>query len=546
MVNSNNCVPIWEHFENKPVLRVTDSKLVEFLKAKGFGKLYDGLVLRDDENTLKVFTFSELTEFVYNYFMALPEEEFSNENTFGVQKGIKSETDDDGNELTQTKVFFTKKEVERALIRYSLINKNLIHFLDRFSEDKKVLNGNKPHLYTPLFKDSKSEVYTFFDNGIVRTNSKGSKIEKYKIVKDGFIWDSQKNLKVENIQLIPKKEKGLFETFIEKAMSVKDKNGEWKIDTKEYEALRTVYGYMLSNHTNNGDTPIPIFVDRCSDGVNAEGGNGKSLVMNSVKYWKKTSPINGRNVRRDNQFVFSSIERDTQFIHMDDVNSDFPFTIVYNYATGDMEIEKKGKDRFVIPMETKPKIGICTNYIMSENNHSTKRRQYIVEFGEYWNIQTKKGITVEKELGKRLFEEFDDNDWIQFYNFGFRCITEYLKKGVVETDKSDYMRKQQIAKIEGNGVNDGVVLWIEEFITKHKKSFADKYEIEKFLSSFIINFDKGVTDKWDYKKFTNAIWDICKSNNWGYNPHKNGNTPSERRWKLGPAGKQTDHIRITM
>ena len=546
MVNSQVCVPIWEHFENKPILRVTDSKLVEFLKTNGFGKFYEGLVQRNDENTLRTFTFSELTEFVYDYFMALPEEEFSNENTFGVQKGIKSETDDDGNELSQTKMFFTKKEVEKALIRYSLINKNLIHFLDRFSDDKRVLTGDKPHLYTPMFKDSKSEVYTFFDNGVVRTNSEKSKIENYKIVDDGFIWNSQKNLKVENIQIIPKKEKGLFETFIEKAMSVKDKNGNWKIDNKEYEALRTVYGYMLSNHTNNGDTPIPIFVDRCSDGVNANGGNGKSLVMNSIKYWKKTSPINGRNVRKDNQFVFSSLDRDTKFVHLDDVNSDFPFTMVYNYATGDMEIEKKGKDRFVIPMETKPKIGICTNYIMSDNDFSTTRRQYIVEFGEYWNLQTQKGITVEKELGKRLFEEFDDNDWIQFYNFGFRCISEYLKKGVVTTDKKDYMKKQQIAQIEGNGVNDGVVTWIERYVTTNKKSFADKVELESFYFTFINNFDEDVTDKWNQQKFTKALFQICLTEKWGYNPHRSGNTPSEKRWKLGPAGKQKDFVRITM
>ena len=57
MVNSQVCVPIWEHFENKPILRVTDSKLVEFLKTNGFGKFYEGLVQRNDENTLRTFTF---------------------------------------------------------------------------------------------------------------------------------------------------------------------------------------------------------------------------------------------------------------------------------------------------------------------------------------------------------------------------------------------------------------------------------------------------------------------------------------------------------
>ena len=268
--------------------------------------------------------------------------------------------------------------------------------------------------------------------------------------------------------------------------------------------------------------------------------------MLSTKYWKKTSPINGRNVQRDNRFTFSSVERDTQFIHMDDVNANFPFEIIYNYATGDMEIEKKGVDRFVIPMETKPKIGVCTNYIMSDNNHSTKRRQYIIEFGEYWNLQTKKGNTPEKELGKRLFESFDDNDWIQFYNFGFRCVSEYLSKGALQTDKSNYLKKQQISKIEGEGVNDGVVLWIEQFIQNHKKKFNDKYEFERFFLQFVNHFERDVTDKWNPTRFNKCILTICQNNNWGYNPHKSGTTISDLRWKVGPAGKQKVHLRIVV
>ena len=35
----------------------------------------------------------------------------------------------------------------------------------------------------------------------------------------------------------------------------------------------------------------------------------------------------------------------------------------------------------------------------------------------------------EQYLGKRLIDrELKDNDWIQFYNFGFRCIREFLVK----------------------------------------------------------------------------------------------------------------------
>ena len=104
--------------------------------------------------------------------------------------------------------------------------------------------------------------------------------------------------------------------------------------------------------------PAPLFVDRETDGIHEEGGNGKSLVMGSVEHWKKTLNINGKNIQKDDKFLFSGVNFDTEFIFLDDVGDDFDFKVVYNYTTQDMEIEKKFKDRFVIPKDKKPKLGV--------------------------------------------------------------------------------------------------------------------------------------------------------------------------------------------
>ena len=71
--------------------------------------------------------------------------------------------------------------------------------------------------------------------------------------------------------------------------------------------------------------------------------------MSSIEHWKKTLSINGKNIKKDDKFLFSSVNHDTEFIFLDDVGDDFDFKVVYNYTTSDMEIEKKFKDRFVIP-----------------------------------------------------------------------------------------------------------------------------------------------------------------------------------------------------
>ena len=94
-------------------------------------------------------------------------------------------------------------------------------------------------------------------------------------------------------------------------------------------------------------------------------------------------PINGKNVGEKDKFLFSGVQLDTEFIFLDDVMDDFDFKTIYNYTTGDMEIERKFKDRIVIPKEKKPKIGVTTNYILPDTDYSTRRRQYIVEFGSF-------------------------------------------------------------------------------------------------------------------------------------------------------------------
>ena len=52
---------------------------------------------------------------------------------------------------------------------------------------------------------------------------------------------------------------------------------------------------------------LPLFVDRETDGIHTEGGNGKSLVMGSVEHWKKTLNINGKNIHKDDKFLFSGV-----------------------------------------------------------------------------------------------------------------------------------------------------------------------------------------------------------------------------------------------
>lgn len=545
--------PIW-YRGDKGKCFIGEDLVIDFLIETGHGE-YNGseFIQRGKDKILRIVDKKVVSRFIHDYFMDLDEEAFEDENRYGVLKEERHMEDDDGNPLPPELVYFSQKEVRSAIIRYKWFSDKNVIYLSSFTDDDSILKQpKKRHLYTPIFTDTQDSVYTFFNNGIVKTTKDGSEMMKYEDVKDGFIWESR--IIDKDITISKDEPKGDFVQLVTLAMSDGDKDStsitDWKLDEKEFESFRTVYGYMLSNYCNNGETPCPVFVDRDSDGKHAEGGNGKSLIMGSLEHFKKLLPINGKNVGEKDKFLFSGVKLDTEFIFLDDVMDDFDFKTIYNYTTGDMEIERKFKNRIVIPKDNKPKIGVTTNYILPDTDYSTRRRQYIVEFGSFWHILSKKNgqYAVQNYFdGKRLFgQEWTDSDWNNFFNFGFKCIQEYLSKGVVQNQHSNYKRKQLVAQIEGVGINDGVCEWIVKYVNDNEQTLKVGMEYSKMYEDFSEYFEEEIIEKWDSTRFKKALWKICKEKKWDYNPHKAGMTQSSKRWLSGPKGNQTEHIRINI
>ena len=146
----------------------------------------------------------------------------------------------------------------------------------------------------------------------------------------------------------------------------------------------------------------------------------------------------------------------------------------------------------------------------------------------------------------------DKKDWLDFFNFGFRCIQEYLTKGVVENVHQNYRYKQLISQIEGVGVNDGVCDWIVKYVLNNQSKLSNPNGIE--LSSFIDEFkswaSEDVLDKWivDGKdtRLKKSLYQVCVSKKWEYNPHKQGNTLSHKRWLMGSKNNQVEMVRIVI
>jgi len=543
--------PIW--FSHNGKIVITYDMVIEFLKRKGFGVLDKSQMIQIENNLIVSSDKDDVTAFIYDHFMGFDESDFSDLSKLGVVKSEKEILDDDGNVTDLKIIYFTKSEVESAIIRFGGFSKEKRYYINKYRSDKKIfkkeLKKKVPNLYEiPIFSDNENEVFTFFDNGVVKTDKTGSKLVGYDVLDDGYIWDSRILTNIDGVN-IDTKRKGIFEDFVEKSMMDKI-DGKWVINEKEYESLRTIIGYLISNYTNDGLTPCPIFVDRESDGFSAEGGNGKSLVMRSIREWKKDYCIGGRGIDpMSSRFLFSGVQLDTGFVWIDDAEKDFDFQRLYCFTTGDMEIERKGKDRINIPMDTKPKMGITTNYILPDTDGSTQRRQYIVEFGSYWHDKKEQNIQPSDIYKRKFFgHSFTDEDWMDFYNFGFRCIQEFLQKGVVQSDHQSYKEKQLISQIEGAGNNEGVCEWIQRYITDNESQLKSNDGIlyEEIFSDFQNEFEFDILENWSSTRFKKSIFDICQEMGWEYNPHKShrGKNLSDRKFLTGSKHNQKETIRI--
>ena len=298
-------------------------------------------------------------------------------------------------------------------------------------------------------KDTKNVAYKAFKNCIVRITKNSYEIISYNdlvesvwessIVKREFQGDS------EIFEVTSSKRDHLFKKFVEMAVLYKNRDsdsGNWRdeylADKSSKEtllSLRTALGYLIHSYNDPSCAKAVFLIDKFSTEEKLEGGTGKSLIIGSISHLIKQSTQDGKKYR-DNpnlggRFQFSNVDVDTKNIFIDDLRKDFSIESIFTMVTGDIEVERKGKDKIVIPKNKRPKIALTTNYQISNQSTSYKRRIHKVALGDYWNRCINEGINPKDEIGKELFGyEFSQDDWDDFYVFMFECIRDYLRLGL--------------------------------------------------------------------------------------------------------------------
>lgn len=265
-------------------------------------------------------------------------------------------------------------------------------------------------------EDTIDKSYIYFRNGAVEVSKDGVNIIDY-LNLDGFVWKKHiidfdfKHTTDVNCD---------FSKFIE-LVSGKD---EQKIN-----AITSTIGYLMHSFKTSANNKAVILNDETIS-ENPNGGSGKGIFWNALSKVKRVSDINGKSFSFEKSFPYQTVSADTQILVFDDVQKNFKFENLFSVITEGITLEKKNKDAIKIPVSKSPKIIITTNYTLGGIGGSFERRKWELEFSAYFSSKH----TPLNEFGRMLFDEWDNDEWLRFYNYMILCLQMYLVNGLVAHD----------------------------------------------------------------------------------------------------------------
>ena len=320
----------------------------------------------------------------------------------------------------------------------------------------------------------------------------------------------------------------IFLTFLKNTSKIywqKEKQGIAlsEIEKKE-ESLHLInkifsLGYLASRH-KDPDKAWAVFAMDAVDNISGKsnGGTGKSLCYKSLIYINKTFDIQGRNPEKTkDRFIFDGVDEHTFTININDADKYLKFDFFFPYITDTLRVESKNTSAFNIPFSKSAKFIFSSNFALRNVDTSTKRRLLYTAFSDYYHEKDDENIYSEtmspgKEFGKKLFDDFTDEEWTKFYNFFALAIQTFMKIDVrIEPPMENIIKKN--LKIE---IGENYFDWFVEYFNDTKKLNTEIARKDMFdlLKSDVPQSTIFLTSQ-SFKKKLQAF---CRYKNWIFNP----------------------------
>ncbi|MFN8347465.1 MAG: hypothetical protein U0X91_20850 [Spirosomataceae bacterium] len=192
-----------------------------------------------------------------------------------------------------------------------------------------------------------------------------------------------------------------------------------------------VIGYMLHRYKDIAKSWVPFCMDyRMSETGASNGGAGKGLLAKALYKWLNTVTIDGRDQKIfEDKHLYENVDTDTDMIHFEDWGEYQTFEKLYIQTTSSLTVNPKNKRAIILDYKDYGKFWIDTNYGDRSTDQSSKRRKIYVVFSDFYHedlAQYREVRTPLTEFGRRIFEDWDADEWNRFHNFFAQCLAFYL------------------------------------------------------------------------------------------------------------------------
>ncbi len=359
--------------------------------------------------------------------------------------------------------------------------------------------------------DTHESAFIYFQNRYAEITKDDIKFRPYSDLKN-YVWKS--NIIPIDFDFKENDEQSEFEIFLKYAIN-KTEHLDEDVNKLKYHSVVTSNGYLIHGFKDPSLVKAVVAVDkRISYTGDPNGRSGKSLNSKALSKLIKTVMIDGPNFKFDKDFNFARVQLDTRLINFNDVKPQFDFNALFSLITEDFVFSKKRMDEISIPFQKSPKFYISTNFTLRGDGDSSRGRQQVIEFGDYFNAE----YTPIDMFKHRLFDDWDDVEWRRFYRYMIGCLQYFLKHGLIAFPLENYEVRKLTASPFGQDFYD--------YITEELKPQPNiNYNKDELIQTFREKHPQW-KDKPEKNSFTKWLNAFATMNEWVINPHKEGG-----RWK---------------
>lgn len=346
-----------------------------------------------------------------------------------------------------------------------------------------------------ILLDTRDTTYIPFMNRLIKVTRNGYEVLKYKeeVMEGSILSNSRINKR------FTQQESSEGCTFKEFCRMITGNSEE------RFNSLQSILGYLLHTNKELQENKIVILYDaEMGNSHEANGGTGKTLLINgAIKQMRNVTVIDGKRYdSRPNRFLYQNVNPSTNIVLFDDVNNKFNLEDIFSVATGDFEVEKKGKQSFIIEYKYAPKFVVSSNReVKMISGASSKRRKIELVLDNVFS----ESFTPKEYFGEVFFSsDWSEDKFNKFYTFMFECIVYYHQHGLVGYTSKE-LANSRLKGILGNELYDFIHEDIMELYEEDewivKKEVVEYYNDNSSLSISSHSLTKAIKKYCHYNSF---------------------------------------------